>query len=75
MSKPPIPERVARALALEFYRGEYRAKSQSREWMETYTAIPANTDLAAHWAEAEAQRCSELFWRVWHEEAVELCKP
>ncbi len=61
---------IALALALEFYRGEYREKTSNPLWLKNYTAgITVGSVESLKYAEEEAQRCASMFWIYWKPDA------
>jgi hypothetical protein len=63
-------DRIAHALALEFYRGEFRQKTADKQWLKLYTAgIKVGTTLAMQYAEEQAQHMAKQFWRYWETDA------
>ncbi len=66
-------DRIARALALEYYRGEYRVRVDNQAWLTNATgAMTVGTILAAQYAEERAQECTLLFWKHWIADADTL---
>ncbi len=68
-----VRERVAFALALEYYRGEYRVRCDWQPWLDTYTSgMKVGTVIAAQYAEERAQESALLFWSHWQKDADAL---
>lgn len=68
-------EKVARALALEYYRGEYRERYSDPKYLK-HIAGPVADDpfTAKQWIEEQAQDMSNRFWTCWENETKELLK-
>ncbi len=72
---PPVAgsELVARALALEYYRGQQRERYSNSEMLRTYAGPAADSpETAQAWIEEQAQHQASQFWQHWNAEAINL---
>jgi Leu/Phe-tRNA-protein transferase len=66
-------EAVARALALEYYRGQYRERYDNQAVLKMYAGPAADNPRTAQlWIEEQARDMARRFWSHWHAESIEI---
>lgn len=70
-----LEQRIAKALALNYYQGAIREKYKSKGLLSLYGGPVSDNPEAAHqWIEEQVVNQSETLWRFWLPDAAEILK-